>query len=93
MVVRCQLGDPARRDDLTIEADDLGSLLDRLELETALTELASRDREAIMLFHRADLALNDVAEILGVTPGTVKSRPHRARRQLATALRDEGTDR
>jgi hypothetical protein len=31
--------------------DDVGSLLDRLELERALAELAPRDREVVALFH------------------------------------------
>lgn len=75
------------------ETDDLGSLLDRLELETALAELSPHDREAVALFHLADLPLTDVAEILGVPPGTVKSRLHRARQQLSIALRDEEDDR
>jgi len=75
------------------EPDDFGGLLDRLELEDALAELAPRDREAVALFHLVDLPLTDVAEILDVPPGTVKSRLHRARRQLSTALRDEETGR
>ncbi len=74
------------------EIDDFDGLLDRLELESALAELAPRDREVVALFHLADLPLTDVAEILAVPPGTVKSRLHRARQQLSTALRDEEND-
>ena len=74
--------------------DDVGSLLDRLEIEDALAGLAPRDREAVALFHLAGLPLAEVAEILAVPPGTVKSRLHRARQQLsATLTRDEETDR
>lgn len=75
------------------DSDDVGRLLDQLELESALAELAPRDREALVLFHLVDLPLTEVAEILAVPTGTVKSRLHRARQQLSTALRDEETDR
>jgi len=75
------------------ETDDVGSLLDRLELESALAGLAPRDREVVALFHLADLPLDDVAQILAIPPGTVKSRLHRARQKLGIELRNEGTDR
>ena len=75
------------------DTDDVGHLLDRLELEGAVAELALREREVVALFHLADLALTDVAEILAVPPGTVKSRLYRARQQLSTALHDRETDR
>lgn len=75
------------------ETDDFSGLLNRLELGAALAELAPRDREVVALFHLADLPLADVADILDVAPGTVKSRLHRARLLLRTALRDEETGR
>lgn len=76
------------------ETDDFGRLLDRLELQGALAELAPREREVVALFHFADLPLTDVAAILAVPPGTVKSRLHRARQQLSAVLYDdEETDR
>lgn len=75
------------------ETDDFGRLLDRLELQSALAELAPCEREVVALFHLADLPLTDVAEILAIPPGTVKSRLHRARQQLGAALCDEETDR
>jgi len=37
-----------------IETDEVGSLVDRLEHENALAELAPRDREVVALFHLAD---------------------------------------
>lgn len=74
--------------------DGVASLLDRLEIEDALAALAPHDREAVALFHLADLPVAEVAEILAVPPGTVKSRLHRARQQLSTALtRDEEAGR
>ncbi|MEX0705847.1 MAG: sigma-70 family RNA polymerase sigma factor [Nitriliruptoraceae bacterium] len=85
--------DPDEQTGQVIDSDDLDGLLDRLELETALTTLAPHDREVVALFHLADLPLSEVAEILGVPPGTVKSRLHRARRQLSTALGTEEADR
>jgi RNA polymerase sigma-70 factor, ECF subfamily len=39
------------------------------------------------LMYEQDRPVAEVAELLGVPPGTVKSRAHRARRLLRAALR------
>jgi RNA polymerase sigma factor (sigma-70 family) len=39
----------------------------------------------VLRFYR-DLAIDDIAAVLAIRPGTVKSRLHRALRQLATEL-------
>ena len=66
--------------------------------ETALMRLAERDaqraldrlprkyREVFVLRTVDELSVEDVARILKVAPGTVKTRLHRARRLLADAL-------
>jgi len=76
--------------DRSTPADEVGALLDRLELDRALATLTPRDREAVVLFHLADLPLADVAQVLAVPEGTVKSRLHRARAQLRAELSDRG---
>ena len=68
------------------DVDDIAALLDRVTVTGGLGALEPRDREAIELFHLADLSVADVALVLGVPPGTVKSRLHRARRQLREHL-------
>lgn len=67
-------------------APDLVRLLDRIDLDRALATLEARDREAVVLFHVLDLPIDDVAAIAGTPAGTVKSRLHRARRQLRDHL-------
>ena len=47
----------------------------------------SPDREVWRLMYEQDRPVAEVAALLGVPPGTVKSRAHRARRLLRAALR------
>ena len=56
------------------------------DLLAGLTALARRDRDAFLLHVWGDLAYEDVAHALGVPVGTVRSRIHRARRQLTAHL-------
>ncbi len=58
----------------------------RPELESALATLAPDFHKAIVLADMEGLPLQQVAEMLGVPVGTIKSRVFRARRQLAEAL-------
>lgn len=73
----------------TSDDDGIADLLDRLEIDRALAVLTPRDRETVVLFHLGELTLTDVARILEVPTGTVKSRLHRARQQLSEELGDE----
>jgi RNA polymerase sigma factor (sigma-70 family) len=52
----------------------------------ALSELPEDFRVAIVLAEFADLPYADIAEHQGVSVATVKTRIHRARKQLATLL-------
>src|SRR5579859_1391129 len=64
--------------------------LTRADLEVAVAALGpagSPDREVWRLMYEQDRPVAEVAELLGVPPGTVKSRAHRARRLLRAALR------
>lgn len=65
-------------DELAAEEFDL--------LHAAVATLPPPDRETIVLFYLRELSLQEVAEVLGVPVGTVKSRLHRARRQLRERL-------
>lgn len=62
-------------------------------LHAAVAELPPPDRETIVLFYLRELDLKEVAEVLGVPVGTVKSRLHRARRRLRERLAAPGSAR
>ena len=80
-------------DDLTAGPDghDPAEIaLARADLEVAVAALGpegSPEREVWRLMYEQDRPVAEVAELLGVPPGTVKSRAHRARRLLRAALR------
>ena len=64
--------------------------LARADLEVAVAALGpagSPEREVWRLMYEQDRPVAEVAGLLGVPPGTVKSRAHRARRLLRAALR------
>jgi RNA polymerase sigma-70 factor, ECF subfamily len=76
--------------DLAAGPDPAETALARADLEVAVTALGpagSPDREVWRLMYEQDRPVAEVAELLGVPPGTVKSRAHRARRLLRAALR------
>jgi RNA polymerase sigma-70 factor, ECF subfamily len=52
----------------------------------AVRSLPERQRLAVCLHYLADLSVDDVAEALAVSPGTVKSQLHDARQSLAQTL-------
>jgi RNA polymerase sigma-70 factor, ECF subfamily len=75
--------------DATAPVDVLGELLaaERSELVAdAVARLPMLQREAIVLFTFEELSLEEIASVTGVDTGTVKSRLHRARESLRTAL-------
>jgi RNA polymerase sigma-70 factor, ECF subfamily len=60
------------------------------EVERALGEIRDEYRQAFCLFHTDELAYAEIAEVLDVPLGTVKTWVHRARKELATILRRRG---
>ena len=80
----------------------LGRLMDRshlstevpspggdLQLETVFARLPKRQREVIGLYYFVDLPVQQVADLLGVSSGTVKSTPADARRSIQFHLAGE----
>jgi len=55
-----------------------GDLVDGLVVRRALATLSAEHREVLVLRYFADLGERQTAEVLGVAPGTVKSRTARA---------------
>jgi RNA polymerase sigma-70 factor (ECF subfamily) len=65
----------------------------RSALAVALGRLRPADRDVLLLIAWSDLSYEEVAESLGIKIGTVRSRLHRARRQLRNALGVEDIER
>ncbi|MFJ1613771.1 SigE family RNA polymerase sigma factor [Streptomyces sp. NPDC088251] len=65
--------------------DMAGSAEARLELERALADLPRTQRAVVVLRFYEDLSVDQTAELLGCSPGTVKSRTNRALERLRAA--------
>jgi RNA polymerase sigma-70 factor (ECF subfamily) len=82
------------RADLTDSVDGHGErVAGRLDAEAlrgplaaALLEIAERDRDVLLLVAWAQLSCEEAAHALGIAAGTARSRLHRARRQIRSAL-------
>jgi RNA polymerase sigma factor (sigma-70 family) len=70
---------PAPETDSTLEAD-------LAALETKLGMLPLRERETLALFYLRELSIEEIAGLLAVPAGTVKSRLFRARQLLRNAF-------
>ncbi|PDP88374.1 RNA polymerase subunit sigma-70 [Glycomyces fuscus] len=55
-------------------------------LAAALARLSARDRDVLLLVAWGDLTYEEVASVLGIPVGTVRSRLHRARKRVRAAL-------
>jgi RNA polymerase sigma-70 factor (ECF subfamily) len=67
--------------------DEHAATVSRLDLRVALARLPEAQRVALVLVDLEDLPVAEVATLLGVAEGTVKSRCARARTALAVMLR------
>lgn len=64
-------------------------VLDRVlegDLEAALAALRPQYRQAVLLYDVHGLTYDEIGRLLGLKPGTVRSRIHRGRAQLRVAL-------
>lgn len=72
---------------LDLQTEDPASSVERqVVLEKALGALSPSQREVLHLTFYDHLTINETAEVLGIPPGTVKSRMYHARRVLAKEL-------
>jgi RNA polymerase sigma-70 factor (ECF subfamily) len=69
-----------------IETED--AVATRLAMVAALSHLPRRQREAISLYYLAGMAEAEVANVLGISPGTLKSHLHRGLVALRARLGD-----
>ena len=77
---------PSDRIEPGIEPDPAAALADRDEIERGFVRLDQDQRTVIVLHYYLGLTLDEAAVALGVPPGTVRSRLHRANRILRAAL-------
>jgi RNA polymerase sigma-70 factor, ECF subfamily len=61
-------------------------------LAGSLAKLSRGDRDAILMYAWAELSYEQIAQALDIPVGTVRSRLHRVRRQLRTALDRHSTE-
>jgi len=66
--------------------DPMVSVDDRDVLDRAFERLTPQHRAVVVLHHYAGLSLAEIADVVGVPPGTVKSRLHYATRTLRAAI-------
>ncbi len=72
-----------------LEADVItAAAADELSVDVGrqVAALPPRQRAAVVLHYFVDLTVDDVAALMGCSPGTVKSNLHDARKALAAAL-------
>jgi RNA polymerase sigma factor (sigma-70 family) len=67
-------------------ADEVTARAARAALAVALRGLSAGDRDVLLLIAWGGLSYDEVADALGIPGGTVRSRLHRARRQVKAAL-------
>jgi len=72
------------------EEPDLAQDLEAMQQELARMPLV--EREVLVLFYLEELTLDQIAAVLGVPPGTVKSRLFRARRMLRQQMTAKGVN-
>jgi RNA polymerase sigma-70 factor (sigma-E family) len=75
---------PTPSDAAVVGPDDVAVL--RVTLAQALRALPARQRDAVVLRYLVDMSEVDVAQTLGIAPGTVKSHLHRAVARLRVTL-------
>ena len=79
---------PFGRDSHKRQADLQEQVAQREEVQQALAQLSTEQRQVIALRYGADLTEADIAQVLGMPVGTVKSRLNRARERLRELLND-----
>ena len=75
-----------------VQVDAGGQVAFRADLTRALDTLNPDQRAALFLYYQLDLPQEEVARILGIGVGTVKSRLHRAVLRLREAMHEELPD-
>ncbi len=77
---------PTSEIELVDPGPSLESAWETFEVRVALDRLSEQDRQLIRMSHFEGLSHSEIAGLLGVPVGTVKSRSHRAHRRLYELL-------
>lgn len=86
------LQDAVRKAGLPADADPTRVSDQRLDLLAAVRKLPPRQQEALALREQFGLPYKDIAEVMGVAPGTVRAHIHQAHQTLRTLLGEEGQE-
>jgi len=81
--------------EMIIKADEDAqefSFEDASQVHLALERLSLQHREVLTLCFLEDLSVDEIAQILAVAPGTVKSRLHYAKRALKAIIEEEDNE-
>lgn len=82
--------EPEPPDAPTASGDQVDSLLTAVAVNEAMATLSPQHREVLELSYRGDLKQTDIAQVLGIPVGTVKTRSYYALRALKLALQERG---
>lgn len=82
--------EPALLEDITEQPDTADAVQTRVVLRQALAALSVPHREVLLLSYHRDLSQAEIAGVLGIPLGTVKTRSHYALRALKLALAERG---
>ena len=83
---------------LSVECEEISEVGERVEtfafedaeqVHRALGKISAPHREALTLFFLEDLSVAEIAKVLGIATGTVKSRLHFARKALRAVIEAE----
>lgn len=81
--------DASPRCDEALDGDPMGDLDVRMTVNNALQSLQSDSYQIVHLRYLLGLDLREIANVVGIPTGTVKSRLHSARAQLRTLLEEK----
>jgi len=70
--------------------DDIGRAVESWTMAEALGRLSTEHREVLVQAHWMGRSVGEIAEVLGIPAGTVKSRTYYAVRALRLALEEMG---
>ncbi|WP_107473616.1 sigma-70 family RNA polymerase sigma factor [Streptomyces sp. NRRL S-813] len=73
-------------EDLLTKPDDVDWLLTSMILKEAFQQLSPKHREALYETYYSGRSMRETGQLLGIPPGTVKSRVHHAMRALRMAM-------
>lgn len=78
---------PSPEDDAVVTLPtEMSDVWEKFEVRAALDQLATEERDVLRLFYFEGRTHSEVARVLGIPLGTVKSRSHRAHQRLSELL-------